>query len=87
YNTMCKAFFAGDPAGVSAMDRFIEADGRRIPVRLYDKAGTNPQAVCLYFHGGGFVVGGLDSHDDVCAEICESTGFHVIAVDYRLAPE
>ena len=41
----------------------------------------------LYFHGGGFILGGLDSHDDVCAEICARTGFEVVSVDYRLAPE
>lgn len=41
----------------------------------------------MYCHGGGFVLGGLDSHDDVCAEICAQTGYRVVAVDYRLAPE
>ncbi|MCV6592057.1 MAG: alpha/beta hydrolase, partial [Silicimonas sp.] len=47
----------------------------------------SPTASVLFLHGGGFVVGGLDSHDDVCAEICATTGFRVVAVDYRLAPE
>ena len=41
----------------------------------------------LYFHGGGFILGGLDSHDDVCAELCGRTGDRVVSVDYRLAPE
>ena len=41
----------------------------------------------LYLHGGGFVVGGLDSHDDVCAELCQRTGYELVSVDYRLAPE
>ena len=41
----------------------------------------------VYFHGGGFVVGGLDSHDSICAEICAGTGYRVVSVDYRLAPE
>jgi hypothetical protein len=41
----------------------------------------------IYLHGGGFVVGGLHSHDDVCAEIRAATGLTVIAVDYRLSPE
>ena len=41
----------------------------------------------LYFHGGGFILGGLESHDDVCAELCARTGFEVVSVDYRLAPE
>jgi acetyl esterase len=41
----------------------------------------------VYYHGGGFVVGGLDSHDSICAEMCEKTGLRVVAVDYPLAPE
>ncbi|WP_342634447.1 alpha/beta hydrolase [Phyllobacterium salinisoli] len=59
----------------------------RIPIRVYVKKAIEPDAICLYFHGGGFVVGGLHSHDDVCAELCEATGFRIISVDYRLAPE
>jgi acetyl esterase len=43
--------------------------------------------VLLYLHGGGKVVGGLDSHDDICAELAERAGLIVVAVDYRLAPE
>lgn len=41
----------------------------------------------LYLHGGGFLLGGLESHDSICAEICAGTGFGVVSVDYRLAPE
>ena len=41
----------------------------------------------VYLHGGGFVVGGLHSHDDVCAEIRSRTGLAVVSVDYRLSPE
>ncbi|MEM8632830.1 MAG: alpha/beta hydrolase [Pseudomonadota bacterium] len=81
YNTMCRAFFQGYPEGVTATD--IDADG--VPCRLY--SAGDPGVSVVYFHGGGFVVGGLDSHDDVCAEICHQTGYRVVAVDYRLAPE
>jgi len=87
YNNMCRAFRAGYPAGISAADTYIEAREHRIPIRFYLKKSSEPGAVCLYFHGGGFVVGGLESHDDICAELCEATGFHVISVDYRLVPE
>lgn len=83
YDQMCRAFFNGYPEGVSAQDK--SADG--VPVRCYAKAGTEPSVVILYFHGGGFVVGGLESHDDVCAEICDRTGQFVVSVDYRLVPE
>jgi acetyl esterase len=43
--------------------------------------------VLLYFHGGGFVVGGLDTHDNVCQRLAAESGWTVVSVDYRLAPE
>jgi len=81
YDKMCQDFRRPRPAGVETQDG--PADG--VPVRIYT-AGT-PTRTVVYFHGGGFVVGGLDSHDDVCAEICAQTGYRVVAVDYRLCPE
>lgn len=87
YDRMCREFFAGYPEGVSASDSVIQASGRAIPVRVYRKAGAEPAALVLYFHGGGFILGGLDSHDDVCAELCGRTGYEVVSVDYRLSPE
>lgn len=87
YDAMCREFFAGYPDGVVAEDRVIEANGLSVPTRHYKLEGANPSVLILYFHGGGFVVGGLESHDDVCAEICARTGNRVVSVDYRLAPE
>ncbi len=59
-----------------------------IPARLYRPAGAGAQAPALiYFHGGGFVLGNLDSHDTPCRQIAERVGCVVISVDYRLAPE
>ncbi|MEJ6782203.1 alpha/beta hydrolase [Aminobacter sp. Piv2-1] len=87
YDRMCGEFFAGYPEGVAAETTAIAAPGRKIPIRIYRLAGTTPEAVVLYFHGGGFILGGLDSHDDVCAELCGRTGYEVVSVDYRLAPE
>lgn len=81
YDTMCRAFFQGYPDGVSAKDR----SGDGVPVRVY--SAGDPTRSVVYYHGGGFVVGGLESHDDVCAEICAQTGYRVVSVDYRLAPE
>ncbi len=83
YNTMCRAFRCEYPACILVHD--CTADG--VPVRCYAKDGIDAVAVVMYFHGGGFVVGGLDSHDDICAEICDRTGFAVVSVDYRLSPE
>lgn len=87
YDAMCREFFAGYPKGVTAKDSTVESHGYPVPVRRYEKAGSDPAAQVVYFHGGGFILGGLDSHDDVCAEICGRTGFPVMSVDYRLSPE
>jgi acetyl esterase len=81
YDTMCQDFRQPRPAGVETQDR--AADG--VPVRIY--SAGQPTRTVIYFHGGGFVVGGLESHDDVCAELCAQTGYRVVAVDYRLCPE
>ena len=87
YDRMCAEFHAGRPQGVAVTDMMVP--GRhRVPVRIYDRSDVaEPACVVVYFHGGGFVVGGLDSHDDVCAEICDFTGYRVVSVDYRLSPE
>ncbi|WP_425078680.1 alpha/beta hydrolase [Ruegeria denitrificans] len=81
YDTMCQGFRQPRPTGVETEDR--TADG--VPVRIY--SAGQPTRTVIYFHGGGFVVGGLESHDDVCAELCAQTGYRVVAVDYRLCPE
>ncbi len=58
-----------------------------IPIRIY-QAGTQPNpATILFFHGGGFVLNDLDSHDKICRRIARDNEAVVIAVDYRLAPE
>jgi acetyl esterase len=60
-----------------------------IPLRLYRPAKAPPTAspVLVFFHGGGWVIGDLESHDGVCRHLAERSGCVVIAVDYRLAPE
>ncbi len=87
YNRMCRQFFAGYPRCVKATDSHTEGAGHRIPIRTYQRFGSGSTVHVVYYHGGGFVVGGLESHDDVCAEICDRTGFGVTSVDYRLSPE
>ncbi|TPK29848.1 alpha/beta hydrolase [Mesorhizobium sp. B2-5-3] len=86
YDRMCREFFAGYPEGVTAETTAIAAQACNIPIRIYRSAPQAAAAV-LYCHGGGFILGGLDSHDDVCAELCGRTGYDVVSVDYRLAPE
>jgi acetyl esterase len=72
YDSMCRAFHAGHPQGVTATDTAIGTPTHRMPIRIYRNARPDDAAMVLYFHGGGFILGGLDSHDDVCAEICRS---------------
>ena len=64
------------------------AEGHAIGLRLYDAREQRlPGPILVYYHGGGFVVGDLESHDPVCAEIARGLDIPVVAVDYRLAPE
>ena len=60
-----------------------------IPVRVYTPAGAGNGIlpVLIFFHGGGFVIGNLDTHDGLCRVLANESGARVIAVDYRLAPE
>lgn len=70
-------------------DRTMSGPGCDIPLRLYTPvdAAPGPLPVLVYFHGGGWVVGSLDSHDPVCRSLANASGCKVISVDYRLAPE
>lgn len=56
-------------------------------IRVYQPHGETPQPVCLYFHGGGWVLNSIDTHDDLARRLAAAGGCSVISVDYRLAPE
>jgi acetyl esterase len=60
--------------------------GNRIPLRIYSD-GDGDGTVLVYYHGGGWVIGDLETHDSLCAEIARTLGVTVVSVDYRLAPE
>ena len=87
YNRMCAHFRKPRPTAVAVEDRVCPGPGGPIPIRIYRPSPEAALPWLLYLHGGGFVVGGLDSHDDICAELADQSGLGVIAVDYRLAPE
>ncbi|HEY3604531.1 MAG TPA: alpha/beta hydrolase [Sporichthyaceae bacterium] len=68
-------------------DRVVPAAHGEIPVRVYTPEGSGPLPAVVYFHGGGWVIGGLDSYDTLCTELAGRVGAVVVSVDYRLAPE
>jgi acetyl esterase len=61
--------------------------GGGIAARHYTPAGAEPAPLLVFYHGGGFVVGDLETHDAPCRLLCRDAGVHVLSVDYRLAPE
>jgi acetyl esterase len=68
-------------------DRMIRLPESEIPIRIYTPEGEGPFPVIVFFHGGGFVSGSIQSHDPVCRSICIASESMVVSVDYRLAPE
>jgi acetyl esterase len=65
----------------------VPAEGRHIPVRVYRPEGDGPFPLLVFIHGGGFIAGNLETHDNACRYLCNRTPCCVVAVDYRLAPE
>lgn len=69
-------------------DHVIPGLEHEIPVRIFAPVnGVKPEGILIFFHGGGFVVGNIDSYTNVCANMAEQTKQLVVSVDYRLAPE
>lgn len=88
YAAMCAEFNVGRPSSVQVNDAVIKGDEHSVLVRRYVKTPNDVAAAhIIYIHGGGFVVGDLNSHDEVCAELCAETKLGVTSVDYRLSPE
>lgn len=78
----------GVPEDVYAVeDSSVPGPAGDIPVRIYRPSDDRPLPALVWYHGGGFVIGDLDSHDAVCRSLANRAGCVVIAVDYRLAPE
>jgi len=76
------------PLDVEALDLTVAGAEGPIAARLYTPTGFLPPGPCLvYFHGGGFVIGDLETHDGHCRRLAAGSDARVLAVDYRLAPE
>ena len=71
----------------SVEERAVPGPHVDIRVKIYRPRGNGPHPVHVFYHGGGWVIGNLDTHDFDCREICSGAGVIVVAVDYRLAPE
>ncbi len=68
-------------------NRTLPGPAGEIPVRIYAPSEARGLPAMVYFHGGGFVIGGLDTHDGTCRSLANAIGCMVVSVDYRLAPE
>ncbi len=81
--------FDGAKAAISSVEDIdIQLEGRNIKGRFYGEMKSSESRPCiLYFHGGGFVIGSLESHDRLCRKLAIGTGQPVLAIDYRLGPE
>ena len=78
---------AAGPEVANVEDRAIPGSGARIPLRIYTPEGTGPFPVLSWFHGGGWVLGNLDTADATPRHLAVGAGCVVVSVDYRLAPE
>lgn len=83
WNSVCRKFRAPLPDGVSVEDRVLNG----VPCQIFRPIGEGLKPGLIYFHGGGWVLGGPDTHGDMCAEMAKGADCVVVLVDYRLAPE
>lgn len=76
-----------EPPQVGSVQALTTTSG--VPLRLYkpERASTGPLPVLVYFHGGGWTMGDLDTHDVLCRQLCAGAGVAVVSVDYRMGPE
>lgn len=77
----------GPQIHVEVNDVSLPGPAGAIGARHYRPPGDGPAPLLVFYHGGGFAIGDLDTHDAVCRLTCRDAGVHVLSVDYRLAPE
>jgi acetyl esterase len=75
------------PEIASVEDRRIPGPEGEIPIRIFRNNPTGPAPGVVYFHGGGWVLGSINTHDKLCRELAKEAGAVVVSVDYRRAPE
>jgi acetyl esterase len=79
--------FKQDIPVASVTNLVIPSPDGAIPARHYRPIDGDRAPLLVFYHGGAMVVGDLETHDDLCRQICREGGLHVLSVDYRLAPE
>src|ERR1700743_125154 len=79
--------FPGPQVHVGVSDLSIPGPAGETPARLYRRAAAKPTPLVFFFHGGGWTIGDLDTHDALCRLTCRDAEVHVLSIDYRLAPE
>lgn len=77
----------GLPAVGNVEDRTLELFDIQVPVRIYQPDTPGPHRLMVYFHGGGWVICSLDTHDGTCRSLCNEADCVVVSVGYRLSPE
>src|SRR5271163_3417312 len=79
--------FAGPQVHIGVSDLSIPGPAGQIPARHYRPVTAKPTPLLVFFHGGGWTIGDLDTHDALCRLTCRDADVHVLSIDYRLAPE
>ena len=87
FNAAFKTQAADQEAVARIEEKAIPVDGGAVPARLYAPAATQLLPALVHFHGGGWVLMNLDSHDGLCRQLVNKTGAAVVSVEYRKAPE
>lgn len=87
YRHIAKILEAIGPAPGSIEDQEIATDNGAVPIRVYQPDVDGPRPCIVFFHGGGYTIGDLETHDGLCRRFCLEVGATVVSVDYRLSPE
>lgn len=87
YRKILKAVNAYHKPLYNILDHEILVDNREIPVRVFLPKKKGSSKILIFYHGGGWVTGDIESYTSVCANMANLTGYTVVSVDYRLAPE
>lgn len=82
-----RAQMGAAPAVSRVQDRSIPGPGGPVPIRVYTPEGRQPLPVLVYFHGGAFTMGSINTEDPLCRALANGAGCIVVSVEYRLAPE